>query len=63
MHILIFILSTLVSHVYFGTQQNYPLLLETLSNKLRAEGLMLTVGVIGNADIAEEAYDFKQVAQ
>jgi hypothetical protein len=39
------------------------LLLETLSNKLHAEGLMLTAGVSGVPDIAEEAYDFQKVAQ
>jgi hypothetical protein len=39
------------------------LLLETLSDKLHAEGLMLTVAVCADPDIAEKAYDFRKVAQ
>nr|AHB39935.1 chitinase 2 [Coptotermes formosanus] len=44
-------------------KENFSLLLETLSDKLHAEGLILTVAVCADSDIAKEAYDFKKVAQ
>jgi hypothetical protein len=56
-------LSSLVSPVYFGTQENYSLLLETLSNKLHAEGLMVTAAVGADPTIAEGAYEFQKIAQ
>jgi hypothetical protein len=56
-------LSSLVSPVYFGIQENYSLLLETLANKLHAEGLLLTVAVSADPTIAEEGYEFKKVGE
>jgi hypothetical protein len=56
-------LSSLVSPVYFGIQENYSLLLEALSSKLRAEGLIVTVAVAVDPTIAEEGYEIQKVAQ
>lgn len=56
-------LSSLVSPVYFGIQENFSLLLETLANKLHAEGLMVTAGVAADPTIALEGYDFQKVGE
>jgi hypothetical protein len=50
-------------HLFIFVQENFSLLLETLSDKLHAEGLLLTVAVSADPDIDEEAYDFQKVAQ
>lgn len=39
------------------------MLLEVLSDKLHAEGLLLTVAVCADPDIAKEGYDFQKVGQ
>jgi hypothetical protein len=44
-------------------QENFSLLLEVLSDKLHAEGLLLTVAVCADPDIAKESYDFQKVGQ
>jgi hypothetical protein len=56
-------LSSLVSPVYFGMQENFSLLLETLANKLHAAGLMVTVAVCADPTIAEVGYEFEKVGQ
>jgi len=44
-------------------KENFALLLETLANKLHAEGLMVTAAVGANPSIAAEGYDFQRVGQ
>lgn len=44
-------------------QENFSLLLKTLSEKLHAEGLTLTVAVCADPVMAEESYDFEEVAR
>lgn len=44
-------------------KENFSLLLKVLSDKLHAEGLLLTVAVCADHDIANEAYDFQKVGQ
>jgi len=39
------------------------LLLETLSNKLHAEGLLVTAAVAADPTFAEEGYEFEKVGQ
>jgi len=57
------ILSSLVSPVYFGIQENFSLLLETLANKLHAAGLLVTAAVCADPTIAEVGYEFQKVGQ
>jgi hypothetical protein len=56
-------LPSLVSPVYFGIQENFSLLLETLANKLHAEGLILSAAVDADPTIDEQAYEFQKVGQ
>lgn len=56
-------LSSLVLPVYFGIQDNFSLLLETLANKLHAEGLILTVAVAASPNVAEQSYNFEKVGE
>jgi hypothetical protein len=63
LNIINIVLSSLVSPIYFGIQENYSLLLETLANKLHAEGLMVTVTVAADPNIAAEAYEFENVSK
>jgi hypothetical protein len=44
-------------------QENFSLLLETLADKLHAAGLLLTIAVCADPDIAKEGYDFDKVAR
>jgi chitinase len=44
-------------------KENFSLLLETLANKLHAEGLMVTAGVAADPTIASEGYDFQKVGE
>ncbi|XP_021915423.1 acidic mammalian chitinase-like [Zootermopsis nevadensis] len=44
-------------------KENFSLLLKTLSEKLHAEGLTLTVAVCADPVMAEESYDFEEVAR
>jgi len=48
---------------YPEDKENYSLLLETLSNKLHVDGLIVTVAVGADPTIAEEGYEFQKVAQ
>jgi len=44
-------------------KENFSLLLETLANKLHAEGLMVTAAVAADPSIAAAGYEFQKVGQ